>query len=100
MTPKTSLRLQPGLTAPHHATECGLEVIDHLNFNRGRIRFCLTENDSVGSYLYQAEKRSVRLQADAQNISKALEVIDFGGLFSGNAVGPSRSFSLRRTTTF
>jgi len=29
-----------------------------------------------------------------------LNVIDFGGLFSGNAIGPSRSFGLRLGTTF
>jgi hypothetical protein len=27
-------------------------------------------------------------------------VIDFGGLFSGNAIGPSRSFALRLSSTF
>jgi len=29
-----------------------------------------------------------------------LNVIDFGGLFSGNAIGPSRSVALRLTTSF
>jgi hypothetical protein len=29
-----------------------------------------------------------------------LDVIDFGGLFSGNAIGPSRSYSLRLTAIF
>jgi hypothetical protein len=27
-------------------------------------------------------------------------VIDFNGLFSGNAIGPSRSFALRLTANF
>jgi len=27
-------------------------------------------------------------------------VLDFGGLFSGNAIGPPRSFFLRLTTNF
>ena len=75
-------------------------VIDHLNFNRDRISPYLTENASVGADLYKREKRSVRFQADAQNLSNTLEVIDFGGLFSGNAIGPSRSFALRLTTGF
>jgi len=55
---------------------------------------------SVGADLYQADKVSVRLQADGQNLNDVLDVIDFGGLFSGNAIGPPRSFSLRLTTTF
>jgi hypothetical protein len=42
----------------------------------------------------------MRFQADGQNLNNILNVIDFGGLFSGNAIGPSRSFSLRMTTSF
>jgi hypothetical protein len=42
----------------------------------------------------------LRLQGDIQNLSNTLEVIDFGGLFSGNAIGPSRSYSLRLTASF
>jgi hypothetical protein len=37
---------------------------------------------------------------DGQNLTNVLDVIDFGGLFSGNAIGPSRSFALRLTTNF
>jgi hypothetical protein len=43
---------------------------------------------------------SMRLQFDGQNLNNVLNVIDFGGLFSGNAIGPSRSFDLRLTTNF
>jgi hypothetical protein len=32
----------------------------------------------------------MQLQADGQNLTDVLDVIDFGGLFSGNAIGPSR----------
>jgi hypothetical protein len=71
-----------------------------LNFNRDRISPFLTENVSVGADLYQHEKRSLRLQADVQNLSNHLEVIDFGGLFSGNALGPSRQYTFRLVTTF
>jgi Carboxypeptidase regulatory-like domain len=96
----SGLPFQPDLTPQQYATEYGPVVISHLNFNRDRISPYLTENASVGGDLYQREKRSLRLQADAQNLSNKLEVIDFGGLFSGNAIGPARSFSLRLTTAF
>jgi hypothetical protein len=42
----------------------------------------------------------VRVQADGQNLTNVVNVIDFGGLFSGNAIGPSRSVALRLTTNF
>ena len=43
---------------------------------------------------------NVRFQLDGQNLTNVLEVIDFGGLFSGNAIGPSRSVAMRLTTSF
>jgi len=96
----SGLPFQPDLTPQQYATEYGQVVINHLNFNRDRIRPYLTENASVGADLLKREKFSMKLQADGQNLSNTLEVIDFGGLFSGNAIGVSRSFSLRLTSSF
>jgi hypothetical protein len=96
----SGLPFQPNLTPQQYATEYGQIVIDHLNFDRGRISPYLTENASLGADLYQKEKRSVRLQGDVQNLSNKLEVIDFGGLFSGNALGPSRQYTFRLVTKF
>ena len=75
-------------------------MINHLNFNRHRIIPYFTQNASVGVDLYQREKRSVRFQADAANLSNTLELIDFGGLFSGNAIGPARQYTFRLVTSF
>jgi len=78
----------------------GPEVVDRVNFDRGRIDPVLQWSASMGADLYHSDKAKVRLQADGQNLTDVLDVIDFGGLFSGNAIGPSRSFYLRLTTTF
>jgi hypothetical protein len=88
------------LTPQQYATEYGQVVINHLNFNRDRILPYFTQNASVGVDLYQHEKRSVRFQADVANIGNTLEVIDFGGLFSGNAIGPARQYTFRLVTNF
>jgi hypothetical protein len=96
----SGLPFQANLTPPQYATEYGQVVINHLNFNRGRINPYLTENASLGIDLYQKEKYSVRLQGDVQNLSNELELIDFGGLFSGNAVGPSRQYTFRLLTSY
>jgi hypothetical protein len=96
----SGLPFQPDLTPQQYATEYGQVVINHLNFNLGRVNPYFTENFSVGVDLYQHEKRSLRLQADVQNLSNTLEVIDFGGLFSGNAIGPARQYSFRLVTSF
>jgi len=96
----TGLPFQPDLTPQQYATEYGPAVVNHLNFNRDRISPYFTQNASVGVDLYQREKRSVRFQGDVANLSNTLELIDFGGLFSGNAIGPARQYTLRLVTTF
>ena len=96
----SGLPFQPDLTPRQYATEYGQVVINHLNFNRDRISPYFTQNTSISADLFQWENHSVRLQVDAQNLSNTLEVIDFGGLFSGNALGPSRQYTLRLVTAF
>ena len=78
----------------------GQAVIDRLNFDRGRILPAFQVNASAGADIYKSDRMKMRFQVDGQNLSNVLNVIDFGGLFSGNAIGPSRSFGLRLTTTF
>jgi hypothetical protein len=80
--------------------EYGQQVIDRINFARRRLRPQLTVNASLGSNLYTRDKFSVRLQADGDNLNNRLNVIDFGGLFSGNAIAPMRSYAVRLSTDF
>jgi hypothetical protein len=78
----------------------GQQVLDHINFNRGRIYPSFLVSASAGADIYKSERVKIGIQADGQNLTNVLNVIDFGGLFSGNAIGPSRSFALRLTTEF
>jgi hypothetical protein len=55
---------------------------------------------TAGFDLYKKEKRALRLQGDVENLNNRLNVIDFGGLFSGNAIGPPRSYALKLAATF
>jgi len=80
--------------------EYGQQVLDRINFDRGRIRPAFQANASAGAELYHSEKMNVELQADGENLNHILDVIDFGGLFSGNAIGPGRSVFLRLTAAF
>jgi TonB-dependent Receptor Plug Domain len=80
--------------------EYGQQVLNRLNFARGRILPAFQVNASGGADIYSSERMNLRLQADGQNLNNILNVIDFGGLFSGNAIGPSRSILLRLTATF
>ncbi len=96
----SGLPFEPDLTPRQYAVEYGLAVINRLDFNRDRIKPYLTGNASLGADLLKHERYSTRLQADVQNLGNKLEVINFGGLFSGNAIGPSRSFSVRLKIDF
>jgi TonB-dependent Receptor Plug Domain len=94
----------PSLTLPQCIAgvvqQYGQQVVNRINFNRGRIFPAFQVNASAGADVYTSERIKMRIQADGQNLTNVLNVIDFGGLFSGNAIGPSRSFALRLTTTF
>ncbi len=78
----------------------GPEVLSRINFDRGRIKPAWQVNVSGGADVYKSDRILMRFQADGQNLNNVLNVIDFGGLFSGNAIGPSRNFALRLTTTW
>jgi len=78
----------------------GPQVINRVNFARGRIYPTFQINASVGAELYKSDRLNMQFQLDGQNLTNVVDVIDFGGLFSGNAIGPSRSFLLRLTANF
>jgi hypothetical protein len=80
--------------------EYGQQVLDRINFSRSRIYPAFQVNASAGADIYRSERINMRFQVDGQNLNNVLNVIDFGGLFSGNAIGPGRSFSMRLTTLF
>ena len=80
--------------------EYGQQVLNRINFARGRIYPSFQVNASAGADIYKSDRVNMQFQVDGQNLTNVLDVIDFGGLFSGNAIGPSRSFALRLTTNF
>ena len=78
----------------------GQQILGRINFDAGRVYPSFQVNASAGLDIYKSDRLKMRFQADGQNLTNVLDVIDFGGLFSGNAIGPSRSFSLRLATSF
>ena len=89
-----------GGTYDQAVAEYGQTVVDRINLDSGRIKPTLSVDVAAGFDLYKKEKRSLRLQGDVENLNNRLNVIDFGGLFSGNAIGPPRSYFLRLAATF
>lgn len=80
--------------------EYGQQMVNRINFSQGRIKPSLSVDIAAGVELYKKEARSVRLQADVENLNNRLNVLDFAALFSGTAIAPPRSYFLRLGATF
>ena len=80
--------------------EYGQQIVNRINFTDGRIRSTLSIDISAGADLYKKEARSLRLQADVENLNNRLNVLDFAGLLSASAIAPPRSYFLRLAATF
>jgi hypothetical protein len=80
--------------------EYGQAVVDRINFARSRVKPTLSVQAFVGVDLYQEGDLHVRLEADGGNLNNRLNVIYFGGLFSGNSIGPAHNFGLRLVSNF
>ncbi len=78
----------------------GQQVIDRVNFARGRVRPSLSVDASLGADIWEKDRMAMRLQFDALNINNRLNLINFAGVFSGNSIAPPRSYGLRLQTTF
>ncbi|HCC56914.1 MAG TPA: TonB-dependent receptor, partial [Solibacterales bacterium] len=78
----------------------GERLASRVNFARGRVRPSFSLDGSVGIDLHKTDAMALRLQVDAANLTNRLNVIDFAGLFSGTALAPPRSVSLRLAADF
>jgi outer membrane cobalamin receptor len=90
----------PAACAAFELPTYGPQVIGRLNFVRDRILPSFQVNASVGADIYKSDRVKMNLQLDGENLTNVLDVIDFGGLFSGNAIGPPRSVAVRLATNF
>ncbi len=73
----------------------GQAIVDRVNLDAGRVKPSLAVDFSAAVDMYRKEKRALRLQGDIRNLNDRLNVINFASIFSGTAIGPPRTFSLR-----
>ena len=82
------------------AAQYGAQIVERVNFARNRVKPSFSLDGSLGTEVWRHDSLTLRIQADAANLTNRLNVIDFAGLFSGNAVAPPRSFALRLDASF
>ena len=75
-------------------------IVDRVNFDRGRVRPNFSVDAAAGVIVWNRNDLNIRIEADVQNITNHVNVIDFAGLFSGNAVTPPRAAFARVQTSF
>jgi hypothetical protein len=96
----SGLPFEYGGTRNDALAQYGPEVIDRLNFERGRILPRLSVSASMSADLVRGDHVQSTLHIDGQDLNGRLNVLDFGGLFSGNAIAPQRSLLMRLETHF
>jgi hypothetical protein len=78
----------------------GQQIVDRVNFDAGRVRLSFSLDATVAAEVWKKDNFTLGLQGDVQNINNRLNLIDFAGLLSGNALAPPRSYSIRLQTNF
>jgi hypothetical protein len=96
----SGLPFEYGGTREQALAQYGPGVVNRLNFSRGRILPQLSVNASLSAELFHRDHTVSTVHIDAENLNGRLNVLDFGGLFSGNAIAPARSFMVRWETRF
>ena len=89
-----------GGTRDEALAQYGPAVVRRLNFDRGRILAQLAVSASLSADIFRHDRVLSTIHVDGENLNGRLNVLDFGGLFSGNAIAPGRSVMLRWETRF
>jgi hypothetical protein len=71
-----------------------------VDLARGRVLPSFSLDVSTSVVLVKTRTRTLRLQADVLNATDRLNVINFAGVFSGTAIAPPRSASVRVQAEF
>ncbi len=78
----------------------GPDIVNRINFGNFRPFPLVSLNASLGYLIHKSERYPVRFQIDGTNLTDQLNVINFAGLFSGTAIGISRSVNARLEFNF
>ena len=73
----------------------GPDILSRVDLARGRVRPSLSLDVAAGVQVHQSDRARVGIQAHAANLTNRLNLINFASLFSGTAIAPPRSLSLK-----
>lgn len=96
----SGLPFEYGGTRDEALAQYGPDVVGRLNFTRGRIRPQFALRASLSVDIFHRDHFQSNFHVDGENLNDRLNLLDFGGLFSGNAIAPGRSVLMRWETRF
>lgn len=82
------------------AEQVSPRILAKVNLETSRVRPSFTLDVAAGWTVLKTAMRRVELQADVRNITDALRVINFAGVFSGTALAPPRAVAVRVRVEF
>jgi outer membrane receptor protein involved in Fe transport len=78
----------------------GEDILDRVDFEHERVRANVALDGGLGAELWQGGGRRLTLRAEFANLTNRLNVINFAGVFSGTALAPPRSATVRMQFEF
>ena len=82
------------------AAHYGQAIVDRVDVARERLRPTLAIDWGAGVEVWRRDRRRLELRAELADLADRLNVVNFAGLFSGTALAPPRSASLRLRLDF
>jgi hypothetical protein len=73
----------------------GSAILNEVNFNALRVRPNFSVDAAAGATFYHKEGRDLTCEIEGHNLTDKVNVLNFASLFSGTAVGPPASVSVR-----
>jgi hypothetical protein len=76
-------------------SQYGEQVVGRVNFERQRVRPSYSVDAAVGVDLMRRDRRVLAVEAEGANLTNRVNVINFASLFSGTAIGITRSVTVQ-----
>jgi len=77
------------------AVHFGQAIVDRVDVERERLHPTFAIDWAAGVELWRRDRRRLEMRAELANLTDRLNVVNFAGLFSGTALAPPRSASVR-----
>ena len=78
----------------------GAAIVSRVDRDRERLRPTFSVDWAAGVEVWRRDRRRLEMRAEVANLTDRLNVVNFAGLFSGTAVAPPRSASVRLRLDF